>query len=101
MSAGWPAWVSPLLERLPLVNHPDQQRALSLSLGQEIYTPENIRTDRLVEDDRPYAGRTYFAVGFHAKQGLRKSVWELNVGILGPASLAEKARTRLKGRLKF
>ncbi|MDT8420448.1 MAG: lipid A deacylase LpxR family protein [Desulfuromonadales bacterium] len=91
-TAGWPAWVSPLLERLPLVNHPDQQRALSLSFGQEIYTPEDIRTDLLVEDDRPYAGRTYFAVGFHAKQGLRKSVWELNVGILGPASLAEQAQ---------
>jgi len=91
-TAGWPAWVSPLLERLPLVNHPDQKRALSLSFGQEIYTPENIRTDLLVEDDRPYAGRTYFAVGFHAKKGLRKSVWELNVGILGPASLAEQAQ---------
>lgn len=91
-SAGWPGWVYPLLRQLPLMDGAGQQHALSLSFGQEIYTPENTKTSDLVEDDRPYAGRSYFSVGFHGKQGVRKHVWELNIGILGPASLAEKVQ---------
>ncbi|HKJ04644.1 MAG TPA: lipid A deacylase LpxR family protein [Geopsychrobacteraceae bacterium] len=91
-TAGWPSWIYPLSDRLPLVHDSGQQRAVSLSIGQEIYTPEDIHNPDLILDDRPYAGRTYVAVGIHGKTVLRQSTWELNVGILGPASLAEHAQ---------
>jgi len=88
-AANWPGWIYPLLERLPFVNDPAQQRALSLSFGQEIYTPEDKKSVELIVDDRPYAGMTYLAVGLQSKSLRRQNTWELNVGILGPASLAE------------
>jgi len=91
-AAKWPSWAYPLINQLPLVNDPDQQRAISLSFGQDIYTPEDIESKELIVDDRPYAGWTYFSVGVHGKNERRQHTWELNVGILGPASLAEKAQ---------
>lgn len=91
-AARWPSWTYPVMDRLPLVNDPDQQRAISLSFGQDIYTPEDTKSKELVVDDRPYAGRTYVAVGVHGKNARRQHTWELNVGVLGPASLAEKAQ---------
>lgn len=89
---GWPSWVYPLISRLPLVNDPTQQRAISLSFGQEIYTPEDTKSEELIVDDRPYAGITYVAVGLHSRSERRRNTWELNLGILGPASLAEKSQ---------
>lgn len=91
-SAGWPSWFYPLMARLPFVNRPERERAISFSFGQEIYTPEDIDTTEPITDDRPYAGRTYFAAGFHSKTERRRNTWELNVGILGPASMAEQAQ---------
>ena len=90
--ANWPFWVSPLMDRLPFVNDPARKRAFSLSFGQEIYTPDDSERVDLIVDDRPYAGLTYLAVGFHSKALRKHHTWEMNVGILGPASLAEDAQ---------
>ena len=68
---------------------PEVQAQASEILG---YTPEDIESEELVLDDRPYAGRVYIAMGFHSKKAHRQSSWEFNVGILGPASLAEDAQ---------
>jgi len=36
-----PQWSYPLINSLPFVNDPTDQRAVSLSFGQNIYTPED------------------------------------------------------------
>ena len=82
----------PVLNRLPLVNDPTSYRAISISLGQNIFTPEDTDAEELIVDQRPYAGYLYFAFGFHSKKGNRKDIWEIGLGVVGPASQAEQAQ---------
>ncbi|MEA3487312.1 MAG: lipid A deacylase LpxR family protein [Thermodesulfobacteriota bacterium] len=85
-----PAWSYPLIECLPFINDPGYQRSISLSLGQNMYTPEEIERSDLVEDDRPYAGMTYLAIGFHSKNDRQMDTLEFDVGIIGPHSYVEE-----------
>ncbi len=88
-SSRLPDWSSPIMARLPFMKGPGRKRAVSLSIGQVIYTPEDTESSELVVDDRPYAGYTYLAAGFHSKTSYRKYTWGFNIGIVGPHSYAE------------
>src|SRR4030066_51414 len=44
--------VSSTLNMFPFFNRPGDQRALSILIGQSIYTPENLRRHDLILDDR-------------------------------------------------
>ena len=72
-------------------------RALKVEVGQEIYTPENTLTSALVVDDRPYAGWAYGSLtvfGERDASARRSAINELTLelGVVGPASLAERAQ---------
>lgn len=84
-----PRWGAPLLRHLPLINRPGFQRNIGLSIGQNIYTPEDISRRDLIRDDRPYAGWSYFSLTFHVKNTTQMDVFEVTVGVVGPSSLAE------------
>jgi hypothetical protein len=84
-----PAWSCPMIERLPFINEPGYQRSVSFSFGQNIYTPEEIERSELIEGDRPYAGITYLAIGFHSKNDLQMDTLEFDIGIVGRHSYAE------------
>ena len=68
-----------------------------LSLGQDMYTPEDRATTQLITDDRPYAGWLYGGMSLHSVtefgQGRQQqeSV-EINLGVVGPWSLAEETQ---------
>jgi hypothetical protein len=79
-------------EALPLFPD-DGNLRVTYSLGQDIFTPSDISEHALIEDDRPYAGWTYLGVGLVSENGDRLDNLELNVGMIGPASLAEKMQT--------
>lgn len=93
-------WVTNLADKLPWF---DSNRigmaedALegrgSISIGQSIYTPENIDTTELVPDERPYAGWLYIGFGLMANQGNehydRYDKLQLEIGVIGPMSFAE------------
>lgn len=66
---------------------------MSLSIGQHIFTPEDVWQETLVVDDRPYAGYLYSSTGFHSKTSNRKNTWEFQLGIVGPLSFAEETQT--------
>ncbi len=87
-----PEWSFPFFEKLPFVGKSSSSHAVSLSLGQDIYTPEDTESEAVVKDDRPYAGYTYLAAGFHSRKDRRKDSWELRLGVVGPASLAEETQ---------
>jgi lipid A 3-O-deacylase len=70
----------------------DTRLAVGLSLGQNIYTPENIGDPGLIARDRPYAGWLYGGVSLHAYTDSRLDTIELDFGIVGPAALAEEAQ---------
>jgi len=87
-----PEWTYPVIEKLPFVNEPGFQHAVSFSIGQNIYTPEDLERSDLIQDDRPYAGITYLAIGFHSKNSHRMDSLELDLGIVGPHSYAEQCQ---------
>jgi len=84
-----PAWSYPFIEHVPFINEPGDQRSISVSLGQNMYTPEEIERSELIVDDRPYAGMTYLAIGFHSKNDWRMDTLEFDVGIVGRHSYAQ------------
>lgn len=82
-------WVPSFLNRFPFFNTPGDRRALSILIGQSIYTPENTTRSDVIPDDRPYAGYTY--IGFAVQRTAQKimDTLELNIGMVGPHSYAE------------
>jgi len=90
-----PSWSKHLFDRLPRGNAPGSAKALSLSLGQKIFTPEDTDAESVVEDERPYAGYTFLSLGCHSRTASRNDVWQLNAGVVGPMSLAEEVQDAL------
>jgi len=82
-------WVSSTLNMLPFFNKPGDRRALSISIGQSIYTPEDLERSDLILDDRPYAGYTYLGLAVHRTTPKIMDTLELDIGIVGPHSYAE------------
>ena len=65
----------------------------SLSIGQNIYTPEDTTAVQWVPHDRPYAGWLYLDFGLEANQGSKRcDKFGLEIGIVGPSSFAENVQ---------
>lgn len=88
-----PLWAGIGLEKLPLLAR-DATLRYETSLGQSMFTPQNIDRARANPRDRPYAGFTYVGLGVTAVAPARASgvqridQLQLTLGIIGPASLA-------------
>jgi hypothetical protein len=63
---------------------------LAFSIGQNMYTPEDIETTELVVNDRPYAAWLYLSAGFHAKNDRMQDTLEIQLGMVGPAALGKE-----------
>lgn len=72
-------------------NH-GNQKSVSFSFGQNIYTPDNTETKELITDDRPYAGLSYLSIGFHNQKIFSLSTVELDLGMVGSHSYAENTQ---------
>ena len=81
---------NPWLKWLPFVNKPGFQHSISISLAQNIWTPNDIERSDLIEEDSPYAGYLYLAVGIYSISSRRMDTLEINLGIIGPHSYAEQ-----------
>jgi lipid A 3-O-deacylase len=64
----------------------------SWSLGQSMYTPKDITLEEPDPDDRPYAGWLYLSGGLAEETGARLDRLQLTLGIIGPASLADRTQ---------
>ncbi|MFV0423325.1 lipid A deacylase LpxR family protein [Oleidesulfovibrio sp.] len=87
-----PDQLDTFLNSLPLEAGKDSQYNVSLTLGQHIYTPSDTQTTELLENDRPYAGYLYGALGMHAKRDDRLDSLVVTLGVVGPAALGEYAQ---------
>jgi lipid A 3-O-deacylase len=85
-------WLYPVVKRLGF-SSPDSEKALTFSIGQNMYTPRDIEETQLIRDDRPYAGVTYIEIGFHRKLDNHMHTLGLCAGIVGPHSYAEQLQT--------
>ncbi len=92
----FPNYADGLMDRVErLQNSGTIQYNVSVGLGQIIYTPENTETDELQKNDRPYAGYLYGFAALHEKQEFTMDTFELNLGIVGPSSLAENSQNEV------
>jgi len=107
-------WLSPALPDLPdtianMVTFPtffgearpsSVTRRIGISLGQNIYTPQDTATSLPIYNDRPYAGWLYvsFALqqtykrakpGTNQEEPLRQDTVALDLGLIGPAAGGE------------
>ncbi len=85
---GSTSWFVNAIDAVPVHETEDSVKNFALSLGQKIYTPDDIEKEDLVEDDRPYAGYTFFGIGVIGRTGKRLDSFELNIGLIGPESYA-------------
>ncbi len=67
-------------------------RNLVVSLGQLIYTPEDVQSKSLIKTDRPYAGYLYSQFAYHTRSDNRLDSIEFSIGLIGPASLAQASQ---------
>ena len=83
-----PSAVGGFLNKLPLFNRPGYKKNVGLSVGQNMYTPENIKTNTPDKHDRPYAGLSYIAGFLQSKSRHQLDIVELDIAVVGPSSLA-------------
>lgn len=92
------------LDPEPIKLGDDVSRRLIFTLGQLIFTPADRERTTLDPDDRPYAGWLYAGFGYHTQTRARMNSFEVNLGMVGPASLAQEAQDfihDLRGFEKF
>jgi lipid A 3-O-deacylase len=88
---GEPDWGQRLAAAVPLF--PDQGRVgIIYAVGQNAYTPKDKDAPVPHPDDRPYAGWLYGVVGVGQETGQRLDRLQLTVGVVGPASLADRTQ---------
>lgn len=78
---------------LPGVDRNDDLR-VGLSLGQQIFTPDDTDATQPLPDQRPYAGWLYLGVAVVAEHGGGKELdtWLLNLGVVGPSAQGEEVQ---------
>ncbi len=81
-----------VIGHLPYSDDGGRQRHLALSVGQKMYTPENLQRKALIVDDRPYAGWLYGSAAFHSKTATQLDTFEIQAGLTGDFSLAEQSQ---------
>lgn len=86
-----PALIEELAERLPFFD-PANPMVVQYSIGQNLYTPEDITIAAPQPNDRPWAGYLYGSIGI--TEGNRKVVndMELSLGWVGPGALGEQTQ---------
>ena len=93
-----PDWSYNLAQTLPSLGMGVEVPRFGYALGQNIYTPKNVRSTQPITDDRPYAGWLYFGVVLE-RRGKQGSIpvndtLELDLGFIGPGSLAQQAQAQ-------
>ncbi len=92
------AWLTEVSNWTPFYKHGDDLSLVQYNLGQKIFTPEDITASKLQLNDRSYAGYLYFSISVlsrfkHAENYDIGNQFEITLGMVGPASLAEQSQT--------
>lgn len=88
-----PAWARAAVEKHKLLNeqNPDETKMnLGISLGHQIYTPNNLGDPNLITNDRPYAGWLYLGFAANIREKSSAQFFELDIGIVGPSALGKQ-----------
>ena len=66
-----------------------------VSIGQQIYTPNDIRRTDLITDDRPYAAWLYVGLSAQFKNANQSHGLELDLGVVGPEAAGDAGAGRI------
>jgi hypothetical protein len=77
---------------LPFVGDEGYTTYASWTLAQEMHTPDDITISDPPLDDQPYAGVLYVDSLLYARKERWAHVWQLRLGVVGPASQAENVQ---------
>ncbi len=92
-SLNLPDWIR-LISDWTFINQGNsKQYSISYGLSQSMYTPNDISEPELIENDRPYAGALLWHSKIRHFAKNRANSLGLNLGVVGPASLAEQSQT--------
>lgn len=88
-----PHWVRQL-NRIFETLHPGKytSRNMVVTAGQSMFTPRDRSRIDLIPNDRPYAGWLYLGLGYNARDARQMDSVEVNLGVVGPASLARQTQ---------
>jgi hypothetical protein len=101
MAVGWDSRslrASDVWTRIPWMAGSEPDAVLtdaSYLVGQNIYTPRDIRAREVVADDRPYAGLLHATVALTARLGSSQRTTSGTLGLVGPWSLARQVHAGL------
>jgi lipid A 3-O-deacylase len=93
-----PKWAAWLADKLPHFGMKIEAPRVGYTIGQSIYTPDNLATDQMIMNDRPYAGWLYIGLvlqreGVTAKRNIPVlDTFQFHTGIIGPESFAENVQ---------
>ena len=78
-----------LFEKIPFIYDEKNAHYISMGIAQQTYTPTDKKASKLIVNDRPYAGWTYFEYGVHESSGDELDSLIIQLGIIGEYSGAE------------
>lgn len=92
-----PHWAVRLSDHLPEWGFENKADKFGYEIGQNFYTPADLKASQLLSDDRPYAGWLYTGLilqrrGLDAHDHPVLEHFELQLGIIGPESFAEQTQ---------
>lgn len=87
-----PDFAVAIARSVPFFGQTGEVRA-SYAIGQNIYTPSNLHLTDPDPSDRPYAGFLYAAMGVIQKSDTALDELQLQLGVIGPDSLAQESQT--------
>ncbi len=89
-----PDWAISTARNLPGVAE-GKHFSFSQAVSQSMFTPEDIDTEELIENDRPYAGILLWHGRLNSFSAHRATRYQLQLGVLGPLSGAEQVQTSI------
>ncbi|MFK5938447.1 MAG: lipid A deacylase LpxR family protein [Sulfurimonas sp.] len=87
--------------KMPFFYDEQNYHFASIRVSQQIFTPQDIFSKEIVVDERPYAGWLYIDFGLHESTEDELYSLNLQVGIVGPGSLAEESQKTVHGTLNL
>lgn len=94
-------WLKRLAEIVPVLidDRREESWRANTTIGQNIYTPNDITVEHLQEEERPYAGYLYLGLGVvraPSRRGAETGIidsFELQLGVVGPWARAREVQT--------
>lgn len=87
---GMPDWLRDSANLLPIAT--EGNKRISVAVGQNMYTPDNITLRNPPPGTHPYAGWLYGSIGMVSDTGNTLDNVMLTLGVVGPLSHAEQAQ---------